>query len=426
MDYSLGYFSKFCHFLKMAITRKIEVGISSNLLHSISTLICIRKCNKNLGGFFGHFLEKTMDYSLGYFSKFCHFLKMAITRKIEVGISSNLLHSISTLICIRKCNKNLGGFFGHFLEKTMDYSLGYFSKFCHFLKMAITRKIEVGISSNLLHSISKFICIRKCNKNLGGIFGHFLEKTMDYSLGYFSKFCHFLKMAITRKIEVGISSNLLHSISTLICIRKCNKNLGGFFGHFLEKTMDYSLGYFSKFCHFLKMAITRKIEVGISSNLLHSISTLICIRKCNKNLGGFFGHFLEKTMGYSLGYFSKFCHFLKMAITRKIEVGISSNLLHSISTLICIRKCNKNLGGFFGHFLEKTMDYSLGYFSKFCHFLKMAITRKIEVGISSNLLHSISTLICIRKCNKNLGGFFGHFLEKTMDYSLGYFSNFDI
>ena len=49
------------------------------------------------------------------------------------------------------------------------------------------------------------------------------------------------------------------------------------------------------------MTVTRKIEVGISSNLLHSIhvSTSICIRKCNKNRGSFFGHFSEKTMGYS-------------------------------------------------------------------------------------------------------------------------------
>ena len=53
--------------------------------------------------------------------------------------------------------------------------------------------------------------------------------------------------------------------------------------------------------------------------------------------------------------------------------------------------------------LEKTMIYSLGYFSEFWCFLKMAITQKIQVGISSNLLHSKSTSICIRKCNKNLG-----------------------
>ena len=47
----------------------------------------------------------------------------------------------------------------------------------------------------------------------------------------------------------------------------------------------------------------------------------------------------------------------------------------------------------------------------------MTVTQKIEVGISSNLLHSISTSICIRKCNKNWESFFGHFLEKSMDYS---------
>ena len=57
---------------------------------------------------------------------------------------------------------------------------------------------------------------------------------------------------------------------------------------------------------FFKMAVTRKIEVGISSNFLHSISTSICIRKCNKNWGSFFGHFLEKSMGYSTVIFSDF------------------------------------------------------------------------------------------------------------------------
>ena len=89
------------------------------------------------------------------------------------------------------------------------------------------------------------------------------------------------------------------------------------------------------------MAITRKIEVGISSNFLHSISTSICIRKCNKNWGSFSSHFLEKNMGYSTVIFSDFGQFFKMAITQKIEEGISSKFLHNISTSICIRKCNK-------------------------------------------------------------------------------------
>ena len=177
--------------------------------------------------------------------------------------------------------------------------------------------------------------------------------------------------------------------------------------------MGYSTVIFSDFGPFLKMAVTQKIEVGISSNLLHSISTSICIRKCNKNRGSFFSHFLKKSMGYSTVIFSDFGPFLKMAVTQKIEVGISSNLLHSISTSICIRKCNKNRGSFFSHFLKKSMGYSTVIFSDFGPFLKMAVTQKIEVGISSNLLHSISTSICIRKCNKNGGSFFGHFLEKA-------------
>ena len=198
-------------------------------------------------------------------------------------------------------------------------------------------------------------------------------------------------MAITWKIEVGISSNFLHSISTSICIRKCNKNFLWFRSHFLEKSMGYSTGIFSKIGQFFKMVITPKIEVGISSNFLHSISTSIYIRKCNKNFSWFRSHFLEKTMGYSTGIFSKIGRFFKMVITPKIEVGISSNFLHSISTSICIRKCNKNFLWFRSHFLKKTMDYSTGNFSKIGPFLKMAITWKIEVGINSKSLHSIST-----------------------------------
>ena len=191
---------------------------------------------------------------------------------------------------------------------------------------------------------------------------------MGYSTGHFSEIGHFKKMLITRKIEVGISSNFLHSISTSICIRKCDKKFLQFRSHFLEKSMGYSTGYFSDFGIFFKMAITQKIEVGISSNFLDSISTSICIRKCNKNFLHFRSHFLEESMGYSTGHFSEIGHFLKMLITRKIEVGISSNFLHSISTSICIRKCDKKFLHFRSHFLEKSMGYSTGYFSDFGHF----------------------------------------------------------
>ena len=47
-------------------------------------------------------------------------------------------------------------------------------------------------------------------------------------------------------------------------------------------------------------------------------------------------------MGYSTGKFSEIGSFLKMDITQKFELGISSNFLHSIRTSMCIRKCNKN------------------------------------------------------------------------------------
>ena len=61
--------------------------------------------------------------------------------------------------------------------------------------------------------------------------------------------------------------------------------------------MDYSLRYFLDFGSFLKVAVTRKIEVGIGSNLLHSISTSICIRKCNKKFLVIFWPFFGKNHG---------------------------------------------------------------------------------------------------------------------------------
>ena len=59
------------------------------------------------------------------------------------------------------------------------------------------------------------------------------------------------------------------------------------------------------------MVITRKIEVGISSNLLHSISTSICIRKCNKILGDFLAIFWKKAWAIVQEFFPKFGVFKK-------------------------------------------------------------------------------------------------------------------
>ena len=161
-------------------------------------------------------------------------------------------------------------------------------------------------------------------------------------------------MAITQKIFIGISSNFLHSIRTSICIRKCNKKFFCIFGAiFWKKAWAIVQGIFQKLADFFKMAITQKIFIGISSNFLYSIRTSICIRKCNKNFLHFWSHFLEKSMGYSTGNFSNIGRFFKMAITQKILAGISSNFLHSISTSICIRKCNKIFFAFSEPFFGK-------------------------------------------------------------------------
>ena len=122
------------------------------------------------------------------------------------------------------------------------------------------------------------------------------------------------------------------------------------------------------------MVITQKFGVGISSNFLHSIRTSICIRKSDKKFLHFRSNFLEKSMGYSTGNFSKIGQIFKMVITQKFEVRISSNFLHSIRTSICIRKSDKKFLHFRSNFLEKSMGYSTGNFSEIGHFLKMLIT----------------------------------------------------
>ena len=75
-------------------------------------------------------------------------------------------------------------------------------------------------------------------------------------------------------------------------------------------------------------------------------------------------------MGYSTGYFSEIGQFFQMAITQKFEVRISSNFLHSISTSICIRKCNKNFGDFGAIFWKKAWAIVQGFFQKLADFLK--------------------------------------------------------
>ena len=73
---------------------------------------------------------------------------------------------------------------------------------------------------------------------------------MDYSTGIFSDFGSFLKRAVTQKIEVGISSNLLHSISTSICIRKCNKIFRDFRAIFWKNPWTIVQGFFQILAHF--------------------------------------------------------------------------------------------------------------------------------------------------------------------------------
>ena len=75
-------------------------------------------------------------------------------------------------------------------------------------------------------------------------------------------------------------------------------------------------------------------------------------------------------MGYSTGKFSEIGSFFKMAVTQKIEVGISSNFLQSISTSCVSENVIKILSDFEVIFWKKPWAIVQGNFQKLAHFLK--------------------------------------------------------
>ena len=114
-------------------------------------------------------------------------------------------------------------------------------------------------------------------------------------------------------------------------------------------------------------------------------------------------------MGYSTGYFSEIGSFLKMVITKKFELGIGSNFLHSIRTSICIRKCNKNWGvisePFFGKNHGLCYQLAKDYFS-------------LQADLDSLFLWSLSNLefnsgkvchLCFHRNGDNAGGIAGSY-----------------
>ena len=167
---------------------------------------------------------------------------------------------------------------------------------------------------------------------------------------------------------------------------------------YLTPTLGYSLCFFSKIGLFFKMLIAQRIFVGINSNFLHSIRASIQYVSENViKIGDDFGAIFWKTMGYSLCFFSKIGPFLRMFIAQKFFVGIGSNFLHSIRASIQYVSENViKIGDDFGAIFWKTMGYNLCFFSKIGPFLRMFIAQKFFVGIGSNFLHSIRTLICDR------------------------------
>ena len=71
---------------------------------------------------------------------------------------------------------------------------------------------------------------------------------MITEVGYYGNL--FLKMVITRKIFVGVSSNFLHSIRTSICIKNVIK-IGGDFGvNFWKKPWTIVFAFFQKLAVF--------------------------------------------------------------------------------------------------------------------------------------------------------------------------------
>ena len=83
---------------------------------------------------------------------------------------------------------------------------------------------------------------------------------------------------------------------------------------------------------YLKMAIKIQLE-----NFYIALGHQYVSENVIKIGDDFLAIFWRKAWAIVQGFFPKFGVVIA-------EVGIDSNLLHSISTSICIRKCNKNFG----------------------------------------------------------------------------------
>ena len=79
------------------------------------------------------------------------------------------------------------------------------------------------------------------------IFDEIWPETMYYSTGTLARFWSNFKNSQKNPILIRISSNILHNISTCICIRKCNKNEEFFPSHFWQNTLYYSTGTLALF-----------------------------------------------------------------------------------------------------------------------------------------------------------------------------------
>ena len=79
-------------------------------------------------------------------------------------------------------------------------------------------------------------------------------------------------------------------------------------------------------------------------------------------------------MGYSLGYLSDFGVFLKWPQLEKLKSESAQTFYTACVHQYVSENVIKIWGDFIAIFLEKTMGYSLGYLSDFWCFLKMATT----------------------------------------------------
>ena len=284
--------------------------------------------SKSINFNFGHFWPKYQGYSLTFWPKLAHF------------------HSLFNLQ-----SKSINFNFGHFWPKYQGYSLTFWPKLAHFHHFSI---------SNQNQSISISVIFGQITKAIALLFGQnwliFITFQSPIKINQF-QFRSFLAK-IPRLQPYFLAK--IGSFSSLFNLQ--SKSINFNFGHFWPKYQDYSLTFWPKVAHFHHFSI---------SNQNQSISISVIFGQNTKAIALLFGQnwliFITFQSPIKINQF-QFRSFL--AKLPRLQPYFLAKI-GSFSSLFNLQ--SKSITFNFGQFWPKYQGYSLTFWPKLAHFVRVQV-----------------------------------------------------